>query len=121
MTDTVTGWALFMAEAPLVGLDPHPGSAPNLEDGAPATAADWAAAYNVVPSRAEAETEAREDQAAWEDAVADGDLEDAMDADIALMVRVHADGRMDVMTDAGDLLASYSAAEICAAYGMPAP
>lgn len=114
--DCVTGYMLFLPESPLMGLREHPAFAPT---GASAVDAEgWSEVYQVFPDRAAAEIEAEDDFLDLHEAVERGDLEDSDGRSIVRAVRVYADGKLDVLDDAGFLLARYDAEAIVSAYGM---
>jgi len=119
---TRTGYLAFLAEPPLVGLDPHPAWAPE----APAShdADGFFLAYGASASREALEREIAEDLRARLDAVAAGDLEDADEADVILAVRIHDDGRMEVRDrdhPEDPPLRIHQMSEIYAAFGLPVP
>jgi len=117
-----TGYMLFAADTPLIGLDPHPAYAP---DPAPAVfGADvWARLYHVKPDRAALEREALEDLEAARDAVEEGDLEDwSEEPDEVFPVTVSDLGILTVMDPEGRyLMAEYAPADVYGAFGMVCP
>ena len=117
-----TGYMLFMAEPPMAGLGDHPATAPS-SDIAPHDAESFASAYGLFETRGEAEAEASADQAAQLDAVEDEDLEDMDEPDVAMPVRIHDNGTLEVLADSpeGDVMASYTADEVYGAFGMTRP
>jgi hypothetical protein len=95
-----TGWMLFSAEDPIVGLSPQPAYAP-VE---PCDSAEgWFEEYSCFETRAEAEAYAEEDAEAYAEAVAAGDLEGSRLADIAYKVVVYDTGNVHIY-DSDDAL-----------------
>jgi hypothetical protein len=116
------GWMAFSAEAPMIGLDPHPAYAPDAPR-LPRDAEDWAETYHVGPSREDLEAEAREDLESRLAAVEDGDLEDTEEeADVVLPVAVGSDGSLIVLdVDRHFEVARYTAEQVFGAFGMEVP
>lgn len=117
-----TGYLTFVSDAPMVGLPDHPAYAPD-GDMRPTDAAGFAEAYNLHEALETAQKESIDDHEARLQAVLDGDLEDADDADFIMAVKVYDDGRVDVFANgfALESTATYSAYQIYDAFGMTPP
>ena len=116
------GYMLFAADTPLIGLDPHPGYAP--EEAPEAYGASvWARLYQVKPDRDELEREALVDLEVMRDAVEEGDLEDCSDEpDEVFPVTVSDAGVLTVMDPEGEyVMAEYTPADVYGAFGMMPP
>lgn len=115
------GFMIFLSDTPIVGIDPHPASAPNGSNKADPLAA-WKERYAVFETEAEAQTcidedfESRKLEAEEDEEMEVGDEPD----ELVLPVHVHADGRLDVFDDAAatEPFVSHSPEQICEAYGM---
>lgn len=111
------GWLLFMAEAPLIGIDPMPAFSPNT--GAPMTKGDaneWFTIYNALPTLAEAMEEVRD---FWDP---EDNEEESAAPDFPLPVRVHDDGRLEIFdTNRSSLIATYTPEDIFKAFGLTPP
>lgn len=118
----VRGYMLFAAEAPLIGLDPHPAYAP---EEAPEAfgAAVWARLYQVGTDREALMTEARQDLEARRGAYEAGDLEDHEEgADLMFPVTVSDAGVLTVLDpESGHVLAKYGPDQVYGAFGMTPP
>ena len=116
------GYMLFAAEAPLIGLDPHPAYAP---EEAPEAfgAAVWARLYQVGTDREALMTEARQDLEARRGAYEAGDLEDHEEgADLMFPVTVSDAGVLTVLDpESGHVLAKYGPDQVYGAFGMTPP
>ena len=115
---TIHAFMLFAAEAPLVGLRDHPAYAPDIPEGHAAEA--FMRAYHAFASREEAQKALEEDHADQIRAFAEGDLPDIDDPDFILPVQIHAGGQLDLLSEAGEIMASYSAADVFGAFGLAA-
>ena len=115
-----TGYMLFRAEAPMVGLAHHSACAPSGKISS-YSAAGWAEAYDVHATRALALAEAAEDHAARKAAVAAGDLEDTDPPDLALKVRVDHEGNLTLLDGENDETVTYTREQVYGAFGMDAP
>lgn len=116
-----SGYMAFRSDAPLIGLDPHPGWAPQ-DNPSTKDAAGWFEAYGCCPDKKEVETEVGEDYVARLIAVEEGDLEDADDPDVIFPVVVHDDGRLEVFQEnPRHLIADYTVEQIYDAFGMTVP
>lgn len=121
------GYLLFMGQAPEIGLKYQPSMTPSFPVARDADC--FAAAYGVFDSRQEAEAEAREDWLARQEAVRSGELSDAGVQDIVMRVRIHENGRLDILTVDADALSpgdegimfSADAASIYRSFGMVLP
>lgn len=114
------GYLAFSADPPMIGISDHPAWAPDARQRC-FGAEQWAAAYGVRSDEGEVLLQVREDFNEQAEAVACGDLEDAPeDLDAVLPVRVHDDGRLDVL-HGSKVLASYSAQDVYGAFGMTPP
>lgn len=116
-----SGYMAFMSEAPIVGLDPHPGYAP--QDVVSTNDVEgWFRAYNCETDRTVLEAEITDSHEAQVQAVKDGDLEDTDEPDFILPVTVHDDGQLDVHDETGQhLIVSYTTSEVYGAFGMKIP
>ena len=111
----------FAADAPMVGLDPHPAWAPQ-ETISSFDAKGYAEALGAYETRAEALLDLGAHNEALQEAVEAGDLEDAEEMDDIFRVEIHDDGRIDVWHEDPDyVFASCTMAEIYDAYGMKMP
>jgi len=116
-----TTFMAFCAEAPLVGLDPQPGWAPD-EVIESFDAEGYAKALHANDDRSALEREAREDHQARQEAYEAGDLEDVDDIDMVFEVTIHDDGRVEVIhDDPRYVFASFTVAEAYEAFGMSMP
>jgi hypothetical protein len=116
------GYMSFLAEAPIIGLDPHPAYAP---DPAPEAygAHVWARLYHVEKDKADLEREAQEDLEARRDAYELGDMEDFdEETDQIFPVTVSDSGTLTVMDPDGSfVLREYTPPDIYRAFGMSCP
>jgi len=118
---TKTGYMAFCADAPLVGLDPHPAWAPQ-EEITSFDAEGYAAALSVYDTLEEAKTESDDDHAARVDAVEAGDLQDADEPDDIFEVAVHDDGRVEVFHETPRyVINTFTIQEAYEAFGMEMP
>lgn len=118
---TKTGYMLFMAEAPLIGLRPHPAWAPQ-DELKSADAEGYFAALGAYETREAALKDAEEDHQIRIEEVEAGNLEDADEVDDIFEICVHDDGRIEVFQDAPRcLLAEYTIAQVYDAFGMTLP
>jgi len=118
-----TGYMAFMGDTPMIGLDPHPGSAP-MDTPPSFDAAGWFEAYGGETDLQALERELADDHRARLEDVASGDLEDCdEEPDFALPVRVEADGTLHVFAADGETepMRSYTVADVYGAYGMAIP
>lgn len=116
-----TAFMAFMAEAPIVGLDPHPGWAPD-EAIESFDAEGYAKALGAYDDRAKIEAEIAADHNAREDAVEAGDMDDCDEADSIFEIEVHDDGRIDVIhDDPRYVFASFTIREVYETFGMTMP
>ena len=118
-----TGWMAFAADAPMIGLDPHPGYAPN-EEIVATDAESWAECYGFCASLEEAQSEVKDDYEAMRQAMDEGDLEDAGEPDIIFPVSVNDEGRLVVYhaDESGvEEIARYTAEQVFEAFGMQVP
>lgn len=121
------GYLLFMGEAPEIGLKFQPSIVPGMPDRLDAHG--FADAYNLFDSRDQAESCAEEERRARRHARERGDLSDLPCQDIPMRVRVHDDGRLDILSVDADSFAcggdgiifSADAASIYRSFGMEPP
>ncbi|MCW3782485.1 hypothetical protein [Defluviimonas salinarum] len=73
------GWMQFMSEAPMIGLRPHPGSAPDADGPAEMTAEAWFRVYNCHETREAALASANDDHETILDAYREGNMEVDLD------------------------------------------
>lgn len=115
------GYMLFAAEAPIVGLDPHPAYAPCGETIA-RNVDGWFGVYGVFADIDEARREAQSDHEARLEAFEDGDIEDVDDPDFVLPVDVDDAGTVKVWDEGRTfLMAEWAPADIYRAFGMSLP
>lgn len=115
-----TGFMVFSAEPPLIGLSYHPAWAPS-EPASVSGSQQWAAAYGVTVDKGKLLQEVKEDFVEATEAYQRGDLEDAPDEpDMIRLVNVHDDGRIEVLEE-GRVAASYLPDEVYGAFGMTPP
>lgn len=120
------GYLLVMAEPPMVGLDPHPAYAPNIEtwpfheNGMTEV---WAEVYHLNTSELSAGQEAMEDHQAALEAVEIGDMEDTGPADEVMPVFVTEDGAIEFVDfQTGDIMIRHEMADIFEeGFGMTPP
>lgn len=105
------GFMAFMAQSPIVGLDPQPSWAPQETTPTPTTAQAWAEEiYQAHADLADALIEAEEDSA------------DVEDTDTVFPVCVHDDGTLVVFDGTNPApWRTYTAADVFGAFGMRAP
>lgn len=118
----ITAFMAFMADAPLIGLDPHPGYSPdpNIES---FDANGYFKALGASLTRDEVLAEIKEDREAALQAYDAGDLEDVAEPDVVYQVVIHDDGTVQVFdADHPDSeVARYTMARIYWAFGMEMP
>jgi hypothetical protein len=118
---TKTAFMAFCSEAPLVGLDPHPGWAPQ-EEISSYDATGYFEALGAYETLAAAKEDIQSDYDARLQAVEDGDLEDADEADQIFEVTIHDDGRVEVIHDTPRyVFATFTIKEAYEAFGMEMP
>lgn len=111
----------FLAEPPLIGLDPHPAYAPS-----PEIAHHNAAGYlETLGGNTDRDALVRETEEDHESRLADveaGNLEDADDADIVLEIEIGDDGQIAVFDGTPRILiARFHIEDVYRAYGMTMP
>jgi hypothetical protein len=116
-----TAYLAFMADSPMIGLNPQPSWAP--EDSIKSYDADgYITALGAYTDRASLEAEINQDYEARLQAVEDGDMEDADDVDDIFEVAVHDDGRIEVIHETPRYtFAEFTIAQVYDAYGMDMP
>lgn len=118
---TKKAYMAFAAEAPMIGLDPHPGYAP-AEEIKSFDAAGYMEALGADEDRAKVEALVDDHHASILDAVERGDMEDADDKDDIHAVEISDDGQVKVFHEAPYyLIATYTMSDIYEAFGMEMP
>jgi len=111
----------FAAEAPLIGLDPHPGYAP-ADEIKSFDAAGYMEALAAEEDRSIIEEHVKDHHESILEAVACGDMEDADEMDEIFEVEIHDDGRVDVIhDDPRYVFATFTIEQAYEAFGMKMP
>jgi len=120
-TMAITAYMAFLANTPLVGIDPHPAWAP--QDTIESTdAKGYFEALGAVRDRQELLDAIADDRDAVNAALKDGDLEDPDEPDSVFEVAIHDDGRVEIFHDIPRyVIATHSMQDIYATFGMMMP
>ena len=118
---TKTAYLAFMADSPIIGLNPQPSWAPQ-EDISSFDADGYIKVLGANTDRAQIEKEVREDHEVRLAEVEAGNLEDADDMDDIFEIAVHDDGRIEVIHEEPRYtFAEFTVKDVFEAYGMTMP